>query len=182
MNELFLDKEDQKLIEECLKGQSLAQEKLFKKFYGIMLGICLRYTNNRNEAKEVLQEGFIKVFNNLHTYKYDGTLPGWMKRIMVNTAIDKYRKRISEPVSYDIPDTFSADDDVVSTLNKNDLLECINRLPAGYRAVFNLFVIEGYSHREIAEKLGINEGTSKSQLVKAKLHLQYLIAKRMGEQ
>jgi RNA polymerase sigma factor (sigma-70 family) len=182
MNDLFIDKEDQKLIEECLKGHSIAQEKLFKKFYGIMLGICIRYTNNRNEAKEVLQEGFIKVFNYLHTFKYDGSLSGWMKRIMVNTAIDKYRKRIAEPISFDIPDNASVEDDIVSTLNKNDLLECVNLLPAGYKAVFNLFVIEGYSHKEIAEKLGINEGTSKSQLVKAKIHLKYLISKRMGEQ
>jgi RNA polymerase sigma factor (sigma-70 family) len=182
MNELFVDKEDQKLIEECLKGRSLAQEQLFKKFYGIMLGICLRYTNNRNEAKEVLQEGFIKVFNHLHTFKYDGSLSGWMKKIMVNTAIDKYRKRISEPISFDIPDTAGAEADIISTLNKNDLLECVNQLPAGYKAVFNMFVIEGYTHKEIAEKLGINEGTSKSQLVKAKLYLQHMISKRMGAQ
>ena len=182
MNELFIDKEDQKLIEECLKGHSIAQEKLFKKFYGIMFSICQRYTNNRNEAKEVLQEGYIKVFNNLHTFKYDGSLSGWMKKIMVNTAIDKYRKRIAEPISFDIPDTASVEEDILSTLNKNDLLECVNLLPPGYKAVFNLFVIEGFSHKEIAEQLGINEGTSKSQLVKAKLHLQYLISKRMGVQ
>ena len=182
MNELFLDKEDQKLIEECLKGHSLAQEKLFKKFYGIMLGICLRYTNNRNEAKEVLQEGYIKVFNNLHTFNYEGTLPGWMKKIMVNTAIDKYRKRMAEPVTYDMPDVANVEDDIVGTLNKNDLMECINLLPAGYKAVFNLFVIEGFSHKEIADQLGINEGTSKSQLAKAKQCLQYMISKRMGEQ
>jgi RNA polymerase sigma factor (sigma-70 family) len=182
MDELFIDKEDQKLIEECLKGHSLAQEKLFKKFYGTMLGICLRYTNNRNEAKEVLQEGFIKVFNYLHTFKFDGSLAGWMKKIMVNTAIDKYRKRIAEPISFDIPDSASTDDDIVSTLNKNDLLDCINLLPPGYKAVFNLFVIEGFSHKEIGQQLGINEETSKSQLVKAKLYLKYLISKRMGEQ
>jgi RNA polymerase sigma-70 factor (ECF subfamily) len=182
MNELFFDKEDQKLIEGCLKGQSLAQEKLFKKYYGIMLGICLRYTNNRNEAKEVLQEGYIKVFNYLHTFHFDGSLSGWMKKIMVNTAIDKYRKRIAEPVSYDISEMATVENDIISDLNKNDLLECINCLPAGYKAVFNLYVIEGFNHREIAEQLGINEGTSKSQLAKAKQYLQYLISKRMGEQ
>ena len=169
MNDLFVDKEDQKLIEECLKGHSIAQEKLFKKYYGIMLGICLRYSNNRYEAKEVLQEGYIKVFNHLHTFKFEGSLIGWMKKIMVNSAIDKYRKRIAEPVTFDIPDTVSVQEDIISTLNKNDLLECISLLPAGYKAVFNLFVIEGYTHKEIAEKLGINEGTSKSQLVKPKL-------------
>jgi RNA polymerase sigma factor (sigma-70 family) len=181
MNELFINKEDQKLIEQCLKGQSLAQEKLFKKYYGIMLGICLRYTNNRNEAKEVLQEGFIKVFNNLQSFKFEGSLPGWMKKIMVNTAIDKYRKRIAEPISFEMPENASTEEDVISNFNKNDLLDCINLLPAGYKAIFNLYVIEGYTHKEISEKLGINEGTSKSQLAKAKIYLKYIISKRIGE-
>jgi len=182
MNELFINKEDQKLIEQCLKGQSLAQEKLFKKYYGIMLGICLRYTNNRNEAKEVLQEGYIKVFNNLQSFKYEGSLIGWMKKIMVNTAIDKYRHRIAEPISFEMPENASTEDDIISTLNKYDLLDCINMLPAGYKAIFNLYIIEGFTHKEISEKLGINEGTSKSQLAKAKTYLKYVISKRMGEQ
>ena len=147
-----------------------------------MLGVCLRYSNNRNEAKEVLQEGYIKVFKNLHTFQYNGSLSSWMKKIMVNTAIDKYRKRISEPIYFDLPENVSVSEDILSTLNKNDLMDCINLLPPGYKAVFNLFVIEGFTHKEIAKELAINEGTSKSQLVKAKAYLKCLIAKRMGEQ
>jgi RNA polymerase sigma-70 factor (ECF subfamily) len=181
MDELFIDKEDQKLIEECLRSNSLAQEKLFKKYYGIMLGICLRYTNNRNEAKEVLQEGYIKIFNHLQSFKFEGSLPGWMKKIMVNTAIDKYRKRITEPISFDLPENASSEDDVMSRFNKNDLMDCINMLPAGYKAVFNMFVIEGYTHKEISEKLGITEGTSKSQLAKAKTYLKYILSKRLDQ-
>jgi RNA polymerase sigma-70 factor (ECF subfamily) len=181
MNEMFIDREEKKLVEDCLKGNSLAQQALFKKYYGVLLGVCLRYSNNRFEAKEILQEGFIKVFNSLPSFKFQGSLAGWIRRIMVNTAIDNYRKSSSEPITSDIPENVNCNDDVISALTHKDLLECVQLLPPGYKTVFNLFVIEGFNHKEIAEKLGIAEGTSKSQLAKAKEYLKYLISKRFEQ-
>ncbi len=179
MNEKRPNSEDRILIEACLKGDSLAQKKLFNKYYALMYAICLRYTNDQDNAKEILQEGFIKVFNSISKFKFEGQLSSWIKRIMVNTAIDKYRKTISNPINLEIennePTVSKAE--VYANLEKEELLKCIQKLPVGYRTVFNLYVIEGYSHKDIAKELGINEGTSKSQLFKAKQILQEMIKK-----
>ncbi|HPD65956.1 MAG TPA: RNA polymerase sigma factor [Bacteroidia bacterium] len=174
-----VNKEEFQLVQQCIKGNHLAQQKLFKKYYSLMLGVCLRYANNREDAKEILQEGFIKIFRHLETFKFEGTLISWMKKIMVNTAIDKYRKKITEPEQISLENTNESDpaEDMLSRLTTEDLLNCINQLPLGYRTIFNLYVIEGYSHKEIGEKLGISEGTSKSQLFKAKQSLQEMIKK-----
>jgi RNA polymerase sigma factor (sigma-70 family) len=169
--------DDRKLIEKCLKGNSLAQKELFKRFYSLMMGICLRYAGNRYEAKEILQDGYIKIFSSLTDFRFDGSLEGWVRRIMVNTAIDHYRKRIIEPTTIEINENVPFNEDVLEKLNKEDLLMAIQQLPTGYRAVFNMFVIEGYSHKEIAEKLGVTEGTSKSQLAKAKEQLKQIVKK-----
>lgn len=172
-----VNREDRSLIEGCLKGKSFAQEKLFKKYYALMLAICLRYSDNKSEARDILQEGFVKIYGKLHLFKFEGSFIGWMKRIMVNTAIDKYRKNIQTPRSVELNDNLNAaeDESILSKLGHEDLLRIIQKLPKGYRTVFNMYVIEGYSHKEIATKLGISEGTSKSQLFKAKQQLQIFI-------
>jgi len=177
MRNSFDDNEDKKLIEGCLAGKQISQEKLFKKYYGLMLGVCLRYSKNNFEARDILQEGFVKIFSNLSNFKFEGSFKGWMKKIMIHTAIDKYRKNLTIPVYSEINDNtnLQVNNDIISKLNSEDLLKCLNTLPYGYRTIFNLYVIEGYSHKEIAEKLGINEGTSKSQLFKAKLQLKEIV-------
>ncbi|MBT3301816.1 MAG: RNA polymerase sigma factor [Bacteroidetes bacterium] len=177
MNEKKLNNEDKKLIEACLKGDSLAQKRLFKKYYNLMFAICLRYTNDQDNAKEILQEGYIKVFNNIAKFKFEGNLSSWIKRIMINTAIDRYRKTVSEPDKIDLEnnENISTKADVYASLEKEDLLKCVQKLPNGYRTIFNMYVIEGYSHKDIARELGINEGTSKSQLFKAKQMLQGMV-------
>ena len=174
MNEKKLYSEEKELIEACLKEDALAQKKLFKKYYTLMLAICLRYTNDHDSAKEILQEGFIKVFNNISKFKFEGSLISWIKRIMINTAIDKYRKAKSEPDTLEIEknENIGGKAEVYANLEAEDLLKCVQKLPLGYRTVFNMYVIEGYSHKDIAKELGINEGTSKSQLFKAKQMLQ----------
>jgi len=175
-----INREERKLIQDCLDGKPLAQQRLFKKFYGFVMAICLRYSCDKDEAKEILQESFIKVFKSLHSFKYEGGLSNWMKRIVVNTAIDKFRSRHAESdkVRMDEKMVIFDENDVVSKMNRDDLLACIKELPVGYRTVFNLYVIEGYTHKDIAERLGISEGTSKSQLFKAKQMLQQMIRKR----
>jgi RNA polymerase sigma factor (sigma-70 family) len=177
MNEEKLIREEKRLIEACLQGNSLAQKKLFKKYYNLMFAICLRYTKDHDSAKEILQEGFIKIFNSISKFKFEGSFVGWMKRIMINSAIDRYRKLNTEPPQLEIDTNVQIDEDadIYSKLEKDDLLRCVQQLPDGYRTVFNLYAIEGYSHKEIGEKLGISEGTSKSQLFKAKQMLQKMI-------
>lgn len=182
MNDEKFNREEKKLIKECLGGKAVAQEKLFKKYYALMLGICLRYANDRDEALEILQEGFIKIFGKLDKFKFEGSFQGWMKRIMVNAAIDKYRKKSIEPVSYDIEDhhNLGVSEQVFSNFETEDLMKCVQKLPDGYRTIFNLYVLEGYTHKEIAEELNISEGTSKSQLHKAKQFLKKVVSKRFN--
>jgi RNA polymerase sigma factor (sigma-70 family) len=178
MNEYPGNNDDRKLVEKCIKGNSLAQKELFQKYYALMMGICLRYAANRYEAKEILQDGYIKIFNSLPDFKFEGSLEGWLRRIMVNTAIDRYRKRISEPVTIEISENVQYREEyVMEKLDREDLLKAIQQLPFGYRTVFNMFVLEGFSHKDIAEKLGITEGTSKSQLAKAKETLKEILKK-----
>ena len=167
--------DEKALVKGCLRGDSLSQEKLFKLYYGLMLGICLRYTTNRSDAKEILQEGFIKIFNKLELFEFKGTLLSWMKKVMVNTAIDRYRSKKIEPVFVEIKDNLEFNEDILTQLHKEELLNELVHLPEGYRLIFNLYVIEGFSHREIAEKLNITEGTSKSQLYKAREYLKQII-------
>jgi RNA polymerase sigma factor (sigma-70 family) len=163
--------DDFNLIEQILKGSSFAQKKLFDKFAPKLMFVCLRYCKEREDAEDVLQEGFIKIFSNLYKYKHDGSFDGWMRRIMVNCCLDFLRKEklnmnnfSFEEVDYFITNNESASD----FLNVEDIMKMINSLPNGYRVVFNLFAIEGYSHKEIAELLTISEETSKSQYFRAK--------------
>ena len=177
-----VNKDDKSLIEGCMKGKSLAQEKLFKKYYGLMLAVCLRYANDKSDAHDILQEGFIKIFSKINLFKFQGSFKGWMKRIMVNTAIDRYRKKTNEPYPVEINENLSLveSEDVISKLNSDDLLMLITKLPVGYRTVFNMYVIEGYSHKDIAKELNISENTSKSQLSRARSSLKAKLSKDYG--
>ncbi|MFA4851765.1 MAG: sigma-70 family RNA polymerase sigma factor [Bacteroidales bacterium] len=171
---------EKELVKRCLKNEPVAQDLLYRRYASKMLGVCLRYTKNRMEAEDILQEGYIKVFKYLGTYKFDGSLEGWIRRIMVNTAINLYKASIKCVQSLDdtehgekeIPNVIMTD-----VLSMNELLKIIQELPEGYRVIFNLYAIEGYSHKEISEMLNISESTSKSQLSRARVALQNKINK-----
>jgi RNA polymerase sigma-70 factor (ECF subfamily) len=146
-----------------------------------MMGVCLRYTNNYEEAQDVLQDGFIKVFNKLSKFVNKGSLEGWVRRIMVNTALDHYRKnkKFQKDIEIDaVSFKLEKQEYIVESINAQDLLKIIQTIPEGYRVVFNLFAIEGYSHKEIAEQLGVTESTSKSQFSRAKKMLRKILIER----
>lgn len=167
--------DDATLVKECVKGNTKAQRLLFDKFSRKMLGVCLRYAKSQEEAEDVLQEGFIKIFSKLVDFSNEGSLEGWIRRIMVNTALDSIRKntKFVNDVSIDVVDyQIGMSDYVVENLNAEDLLLLINSMPDGYKVVFNMFAIEGYSHQEIAAVLGVSESTSKSQFMRAKAYLR----------
>lgn len=166
--------EEQILARDCKRGNKEAQRKVFEKYYGLMLAICIRYSNNREVARDLLQDGFIKIFEKIEQFDESFSFIGWMKRIMVNNAIDHYRKNARNPKEDDEVALINktSDDDVISDISYNEILKCIQLLPNGYRTIFNMYVIEGYTHKEIADLLGIAEGTSKSQLNKAKAILR----------
>ncbi len=160
-------------------GNQLAQRRLYDRFSSAMYGICLRYSRDADGAKDILQDGFIKVFGKLEQYKAQGSFEGWMRRIFINTALEKFRNKIpiltideklEIPLEI-IPDT------VISELAAAELLNMVQELSTQYRLVFNLYVVEGYSHREIGKTLGISEGTSKSNLSRARNILQKRIIK-----
>jgi len=175
------EENEQVLVSECLKGNALYQKQLFEKYYGKMLTTCIRYTKDRDDAQDVLQDGMVKVFVNLSKFNFTCPLEAWIKRVIVNTAIDFYRKKSNQPFFEELDAVSELIDDssILSDLNHAELLSLLNKLPNGYRIVFNMFAIEGYNHKEIAEQLNITEGTSKSQLSKAKQYLQKLINKEL---
>jgi RNA polymerase sigma-70 factor (ECF subfamily) len=159
------------LVKDCLKGNAAAQRQLYDHFVGPMLGVCYRYTKSMVDAEDVLQEGFIMVFRNLHQFNFSGELGGWIRRIMVNTAIN-YLKKHSR---YQADLLFIegglhpvTDDDPEVLLSTKELAELIRQLPPGYQTIFNLHAVEGYSHVEIGKILGIKEGTSRSQYARAR--------------
>jgi RNA polymerase sigma factor (sigma-70 family) len=159
------------LVKDCLRGDGAAQKQLYEHFAGAMLGVCYRYTKSMVDAEDVLQEGFIMVFRNLHQFSFSGELGGWIRRIMVNTAINYLKKHsryqtellFTEGTLHPV-----SDDDPEVSLNTKELAELIRQLPPGYQAIFNLHAIEGYSHVEIGKILGIKEGTSRSQYARAR--------------
>ncbi|TAG98782.1 MAG: RNA polymerase sigma factor [Sphingobacteriales bacterium] len=153
------------------------QELLYKTYSPKMYGVCLRYAGNPDDAQDILQEGFVKVFKNLTRFRGDGSFEGWIRRIFVNTAIEHYRRKVNMyPVTENQENTIEDKDwTAFDRLALKDLLEIIQELSPGYRTVFNLYVVEGYTHKDIADILGISEGTSKSQLARAKAILQNVI-------
>lgn len=179
---------DDKLIRDCLSNDKQAQYELYQRFSGVLFGICLRYTRNRTEAEDLLQEAFIKIFAKLETYGFKGSFEGWLKRLVVNQAINFRRDHLKhlfinsyaeppEPVPDDEPEAFQA-----ASIPPEKLLKIIQALPDGYRLVFNLFAIESQSHQQIAEMLGISESTSKTQLMKARKKLKQMLEVEMATQ
>lgn len=169
------------IIEGCLKHKAPAQEKLYAAYSRRMMAICLRYTKSRFEAEDIFHEAFVKVFKNIETWQ-GGSFEGWMRRIFVNTAINHYHqnKKYFDHVDASYADyVASTNDNIISALATQELLELVNQLPDGYKLIFNLHVVEGYSHMEIGELLSIAEGSSKSQLSKAKAYLKRLIENRL---
>ncbi len=168
--------EEQQLITDFKKGKSGAQKKIFEMHAPAMLAVCVRYVRDRETARDLLQDGFIKVFEKADTYSGTGSLAGWMRRIFVNTALEFLRQNDALKMSSSIDDYHDAfannDISVIEKISTKDLLACVAQLPDGYRTVFNLYAIEGYSHSEIAEMLNISEGTSRSQYMRARNILQ----------
>lgn len=166
---------EKELIQQCIKGNAKAQKALYTQHSGKMFGVCLRYADNEDEAKDFMQEGFIKVFTKLSTFNGNGSFEGWIRRTMVNTCLDNIRKMKYIKLHVELEHAKEqqyAFEDVLSIMATDDLLKLIQKMPKGYRTVFNLYAIEGYSHKEIGDELGVSENTSKSQYRKAKLYLQ----------
>lgn len=180
--------EDLQLARACLDGNEKAQKRLFDKYSGQMMAVCMRYGSNHQEAQDMFQDGFIKVFQKLDKYNGKGPLGAWIRRTMANNALDKIRKNKREKdnvslfeVEYKIEnkdqvDIFKDDDPLLS---EKKLLELIAQMPTGYRTVFNLYVIEEYSHKEIADMLDVTESTSKTQYRKAKAYMRNLIEEEL---
>ena len=167
------------LIQACLRNDRNAQRKLYNAYAGRMLVVCVRYVQNQAEAEDILQEAFIKIFQNLDKFRSESTLGAWIKRIVVNTAINQIRagihfKDISDVQEYE--NQVSDNQSVIEGIQFQELIEMIQKLPKGCQAVFNLFAIEGYKHHEIAELLNITEGTSKSQYSRARTILQGILS------
>ena len=168
--------EDQ-LVRGCVLKNEAAQKAVFDLYAGKMLGVCMRYARNNADAEDMLQDAFIKVFDKIKQFKGEGSFEGWIRKIVVNTALKKYTlirydKEIIGHEGVDAEHFFSTEQVAYSHLSEKELLQLINKLPDGYRFVFNMYVIEGYSHDEIATLLGIQSGTSRSQLAKARMLLQ----------
>ncbi len=161
------------LLNGCMKGDRRMQKQLYDQFSPKMYAVCLRYMGNGDDAQDILQEGFIKVFRNLEKFRGDGSFEGWMRRIFVNTAIEQIRKKktdLSLTEKEDLIELKSVS--AIDNINEKDLLQIVSELSPGYRTVFNMYVVEGFNHKEISETLGISEGTSKSQLARARMILQ----------
>lgn len=162
------------ILEGCLKNNRADQYELYSHFSSKMYGVCLRYAQHYDESQDLLQEGFIKVFANLKSYRGEGDLEGWIRRIMINTAIEKYRQKLKEMTVFNDETNlnYSENNLGLEYLNLSDLLELIQSLPMQYRLIFNLYAMEGYSHKEISEQLNITESTSRSNLARARSILQ----------
>lgn len=167
-------KDIEKIIKDCKKNRPDAQKILYEHFSGKMFGVCLQYSKDYTEAEDVLQDGFVKVFTKISQFNFNGSFEGWVRRIMVNCALERYRKQnLLYPVS-DIQDYDHklAYDDVMGEISSKELLGLVQELSPQYKMVFNLYAIEGFSHQEIGEKLSISVGTSKSNLSRARVILQ----------
>lgn len=177
---LHLNFEEKDLIKACIRKERWAQKKLYEEHYSKMMGVCLRYSNSQEDALDILHEGFIKVFKNISKYQPGTSISAWIRRIMINTSIDFYRKSIrrrTEDIeqAYDLS---ASEADAISQCSEKEILQVVQQLSPAYRAVFNLYVIEGYSHKEIAKILDITESTSRSNLVKARMKLKAILKSR----
>jgi len=173
----FNENDLQSIIVACLDGNSQAQKALINMFLSYARTVCFPYVSNKEEAEEVINDGFLKILNNLHKYDHSRPFKAWFKSIFINTAIDHYRRtsKNNHQVNIDYVEVEYDGVDIVSKISADEILALVQKLPASYRLVFNLYVIEGYTHREIAEILNIKEGTSKSNLQDARRKLQSMI-------
>ncbi len=174
---------DEQIIRGCMDGKRKAFSELFKTYAPVMLGVCMRYCKNRIDAEDVMQDGFIKVFSQIHKFRNEGSFEGWIKRIMIHAAIDNYQSNLKRAFheeaseltrTAELVENPGQDDDLPDEMNipHHKLMEIIQELPDGYRMVFNLYAIENFNHKEIASLLGITENTSKTQLLKARKALR----------
>lgn len=171
------------IISDCIAGSRKAQARLYHHFAPKMYGVCLRYAKDATEAEDNLQEGFIKVFANLKSFRQEGSFEGWIRRIMINVSLEKLRKQhLMYPVEdVAVYDSVNFSDDVIARLSADDLLKLIQQLPPRYRLVFNLYVIDGMSHQEIAKEMSITQGTSKSNLARAREIMKKKVQLNFGE-
>jgi RNA polymerase sigma factor (sigma-70 family) len=179
-----VDEKEDILIRKCIDWDRTAQNKLYDLYSSKMFAVCLRYARNREEAEDILHEGFMKVFDNIGKFRKEGSLEGWIRKIMYNTAIHKFRQRkeVENTISIDNSNLNLANyssNETLSQIGTKELIAMIQKLPPRYRMVFNLYVFEGLKHREIAEQLGVTEGTSKSNLSDARAILQREINKTL---
>ncbi len=172
--------DDKALISGCIKGDRTMQRQLYEQFASQMLVVCMRYSKSKDDAQDILQEAFIKVFNHIEHFRQESSLGFWIKRIVINTALNYYRKGVYLYPHYDIEEVqhVGAEDVEISKYNFKELLSLLQSLPQGCQTIFNLYAIEGYKHREIAEMLHINEGTSKSQYARARSLLKEMITEK----
>ena len=173
---------EQELIKGCTEGRRASQKALYDRYCRKMMAICLRYAHSIQEAEDILQEGFIKIFNSIHAFRSEAKLETWITRIMINTALNSHRQKLYMLPMVDVNDLHIPEDEGInlSDFNLSELIAIVQSLPDGCRIVFNLFAVEGYGHKEIAEMLSISEGTSKSQYNRAKNLLRNKIIKEEG--
>ena len=172
---------EEAILQGCLHNEPGAQRELYQKYSSKMLSVCYRFAHNREDAEDMLQEGFIKVFSQIHTFQNKGAFEGWIRRIMVHTCINhlKKNKKFNESVDIIHATTLQVrEESVPSIIQAKQVVECIRILPIGYRTVLNLYAIEGYSHKEIADMLDIEESTSRSQYTRAKAMLEDILIKK----
>jgi len=172
---------EEAILQGCLANNAAAQKALYQKYSGKMLVVCYRYAHNREDAEDMLQEGFIKVFSQIHTFENRGALEGWIRRIIVHTCINHLKKNKRFNESVDIIHASSVqirEENIPSIIQAKEVVECIRMLPIGYRTVLNLYAIEGFSHREIASMLDVEESTSRSQYTRAKAMLEDILIRK----
>ena len=170
---------DQELIRSSIREDRRSQEQLYRKYADKMYSVCLTYSDGEDDACDILQDGFIKVFSNLHKFKFEGSFEGWVRKIIVNTALEHYRKKKTEREHTTTYQTFieKAVEDIIDKISASELVQQVNQLPSKAAMVLKLYAIEGYAHKEIAIKLGISVGTSKSQLNRARYLLKESLSK-----
>ena len=177
------DKLSDRLLKACIQGDRKAQRKLYEQLAPKMFPVCLRYMNNREMAEDVMQDGFVTLFSKLDSYSGTGSFEGWARKIFVNTALMQLRRNDVLKESDNLDDAWDIgrpDPSAIQEIGHKELLDLIAELPPGFRTVFNMYVIEGYSHKEIADELGISENTSRSQLQRARVILQKKILEKQG--
>lgn len=174
---------DDHIIKGCRKGDRKAQQALYEKYKSMLFNVCLRYASGWHEAEDLLQEGLIQIFSNLYQYRPEGAFGAWLQKVMVNVALQHLRKkkRMFETVEIEeVTEDFEADENLFARYREEALVKMLQRLPEGYRAVFNLYVMEDFSHQEIGKMLGITESASRSQLTRAKVMLRRMLERTVG--